>query len=60
MILLWQNQKKEVYVLKDAEGNVGIEYNKFDKDVNIGISDELVKNNSDRRAIKNVFSIFFY
>lgn len=51
--------KKEVYVLKDAEGNVGIEYNKIDKDVNIIISDELVKNNSDRRAVKMYLASFF-
>lgn len=59
LILLWQNQKKEVYILKDAEGNVGIEYNKTNKDVNIIISDELVRNNSDRRAIKMYLASFF-
>ncbi|RKO72106.1 hypothetical protein D7322_08400 [Sphingobacterium puteale] len=60
LILLWQNQKKEVYILKDAEGNVGIEYNKTNKDVNIIISDELVRNNSDRRAIKMYLASFFF
>lgn len=59
MILLWQIQKKEVYVLKDAEGNVGIEYNKIDKDVNIVISDRLIKNNPDKKAIKMYLASFF-
>lgn len=59
LILLWQIQKKEVYVLKDAEGNVGIEYNKIDKDVNIVISDRLIKNNSDKKAIKMYLASFF-
>ncbi|WP_367331285.1 hypothetical protein [Sphingobacterium multivorum] len=59
LILLWQNQKKEVYVIKDAEGNVGIEYNEIDKDVNIIISDELVRNNAEKRAIKMYLGSFF-
>lgn len=58
MILLWQNQK-EVYLLKDADGHIGIEYNKIDKDVNIIISDKLIKDNSDRKAIKMYIASFF-
>jgi len=58
LILLWQNQK-EVYLLKDADGHIGIEYNKIDKDVNIIISDKLIKDNSDRKAIKMYIASFF-
>jgi len=58
LILLWQNQK-EVYLLKDADGQIGIEYNKIDKDVNIIISDRLIRNNSDKKAIKMYLASFF-
>lgn len=58
MILLWQNQK-EVYLLKDADGQIGIEYNKIDKDVNIIISDRLIRDNLDKKAIKMYLASFF-
>lgn len=58
LILIWQNQK-EVYLLKDADGQIGIEYNKIDKDVNIIISDRLIRDNLDKKAIKMYLASFF-
>ncbi|MFD2904382.1 hypothetical protein [Sphingobacterium anhuiense] len=58
LVLLWQNQK-EVYLLKDADGQIGIEYNKIDKDVNIIISDRLIRDNLDKKAIKMYLASFF-
>lgn len=58
LILLWQNQK-EVYLLKDADGQIGIESNKIDKDVSIKINDRLIRNNLDKKAIKMYLASFF-
>ncbi|WP_312791654.1 hypothetical protein [Sphingobacterium sp.] len=58
LFLLGQNQK-EVYVLKDGEGDVAIEYNKLDKDVNIVISDRVIANKQDQKAIKMYIASFF-